>query len=283
MSKLIPPYYITRKNTVIQIGFATVFAYAFINIYKPFGSDEWYDVSWWVFTLASGVLVVSGMLVVLLSRLFMFWVKRVRKISVLYYALMVAGEIIFMAILYVLLERWVMEAVSPFAIHVYHAVQNTALILLIPYLISVLFFEWQEKKMTLEKLVKQISHKAPFISLKDEKGILRLTLKVNDLIFLESSDNYVVIHYESSGKPKTYLIRNTLKHFEKDLAEFPLLRCHRSFMVNINHVKMMKHEKGFVQLLMDDIEQHAIHVSKSYFDSVSKILSSNIMVVFDKV
>jgi len=278
MGKFIPPYYITRKNTVIQVAFATVFAFAFIILYKPFGAGDWYDVSWWKFSLASGVLVVSGMLVVLVSRLFMFALKRFRPISILYYALMIAGEIIFMAILYALLERWVMRDMRHFPIIVYFAVQNTALILLIPYLISVLFFEWQEKKMSLEKLIKQISRKAYFISFKDEKGTLRLTLKTNDLIFLEAYDNYVVIHYESDEKMKTYLIRNTLKHFEKDLAEFPLLRCHRSFMVNMNHVKMMKQEKGIVQLILDNREQNTIPVSKTYSENVSKMLSSSTIV-----
>ena len=278
MGKKIPSYYLTRKNTVIQIVFTTVFAYIFINLYQPFGAGEWYDVTWWVFSLASGFLVVSGMLVVLISRLFMFWVKRTHPISISYYALMIAGEIIFMAVLYALLERWALKDMRPFAALVYFAAQNTALILLIPYLISVLFFEWQEKKISLEKLIKQISYKARFINFKDEKETLRLTLKVNDLIFLESSDNYVEIHYESDGKMKSYLIRNTLKQFEKDLAEFPLLRCHRSYMVNMNRVKMMKREKGTVQLLMDNMGQHAIPVSKSYTENVSKMMSDNIII-----
>jgi len=277
MGKLIPSYYIARKNTIIQIVFTTVFAYVFINLYKPFGAREWYDVNLWVFSLASGILVVSGMLVVLASRLIMFWIKRNRPITILYYALMIAGEIVFMAIFYVLLERWTIKnPMHPFAISFYFAVQNTALILLIPYFISVLFFEWQEKKMSLEKLVKQIAQKASFINFKDEKGTIRLTLKTKDLIFLESSDNYVVIHYESEGKTKSYLIRNTLKQLEKDLAEFPLLRCHRSYMVNINHVKMMKREKGTVQLLMDDKGHQAIPVSKTYTDNVFRMLKLDV-------
>ena len=277
MGKLIPSYYITSKNTVIQIVFTTVFAYVFINLYQPFGSDEWYDVTWWMFSLASGILVVAGMLIVIVSRLFMFWLKRRHPISILYYALMIAGEIIFMAVLYALLERLVVSNVRPFAIQIYLAVQNTALILLIPYLISILFFEWQEKKLSLEKLIRQISQKSYFISFKDEKGTLRLTLKTNDLIFLEASDNYVVIHYKAEGKTKSYLIRNTLKQLEKDLAAFSLLRCHRSYMVNINHVKVMKRDKGIVQLFMDDTGQHSIPVSKTYDDNVSKMLSSNLI------
>lgn len=275
MGKSIPSYYISKKNTIIQIAFATLFAYVFINLYQPFGAGEWYDVSWWVFSLASGILVISGMLVVLVSRLIMFRIKYIRPISILYYAIMIAGEIIFMAILYVLLERWVLRDMRSFAKLLYFSVQNTALILLIPYLISILFFEWQEKKMSLEKLIKQISLKTPFIPFKDEKGTLQITLKVNDLIFLESSDNYVVIHYKLNGKVNRYLLRNTLKHLEKELAEFPLLRCHRSFMVNMNYVKIMKREKNKVQLIMDESEQHLIPVSKSYKENVFAKLGSS--------
>jgi len=220
-----------------------------------------------------------GMLVVLVSRLFMFWIKRRRSVSILYYALMIAGEIVFMAGFYVLLERWTLKAdLRHFVVHVYFAAQNTALILLIPYLISILFFEWQDKKMNLEKLLKQISLKLSFISFKDDKGTLRLTLKKNDLIFLEASDNYVVIHYESERKTQSYLIRNTLKQFETDLADFPLIRCHRKYMVNINHVKMMKSDKKGVKLLMDDIGQHEIPVSRTYSENVSKMLSSNMII-----
>lgn len=278
MGKQIPPYYISKKNTIIQIAFTTLFAYIFINLYQPFSAIDWYDVSWWVFSLASGILVISGMLVVLLSRLFMFWIKHIRPITILYYMAMVAGEIVFMALLYVLLERWVLRDMRPFFKLLYFSIQNTALILLIPYLISALFFEWQEKKISLEKLIKQISHKAHFISFKDEKGTIRITLKVNDVIFLESFDNYVYIHYLLNGKMNKYLIRNTLKQFVQDLTQFPLLRCHRSFMVNMNHVKMMKREKTKVQLIMDEYGLCVIPVSKSYSEHVFNILGATITI-----
>ena len=276
MGKQIPAYYLSRKNTFIQIVFTTLFAYVFINLYQPFGAGAWYDVSLWAFSLASGILVVSGMFVVLVSRLIMFWFKRRHPITIFYYAVMIAGEIIFMAMMYALLERWILKDLRPIATLLYFSTQNTALILLIPYLISTLFFEWQEKKMSLEKLIKQISLKVHFISFKDEKGILRITLKVNDLYFLESSDNYVVIHYKLNGKMNTDLIRNTLKNFEKELIEFPLLRCHRSYMVNINHVKMMKREKTKVQLIMDESGQHVIPISKTYSENVSKVFGTTL-------
>jgi len=275
MNKKLPLYYINKKNTVIQIVFTTLFAYAFINLYKPFGSREWYDVPFGLFSLGSGILVISGMLVVLISRLFLFWIKRFRQISVFYYILMIAAEIIFMAIIYVIFERLILKDLRHFLILLYTAIQNTALILLIPYIITILYYEWQEKKMSFDKLIKQISQRSHFISFKDEKGIIRFTLKTNDLIFLESYDNYVLIHYKSEAKTKTYLIRNSLKNFEQQLSDAPIIRCHRSYSVNVNHVKLLKQERKNVNIIMDTLEQNIIPVSKSYSEKVIKTLSES--------
>lgn len=276
--RIIPAYFITRRNTVIQVLFTTLFAFVFINIYRPFGAREWYDVTWWLFSLASGLLVLAGMLVVLISRLIMFWVKRTGPISVVYYVLMVAGEVIFMGALYAVLELVVLGNVRPFGRLVYMAVQNTSLILLIPYIISLLFFAWQEKKMTLEELINQIRRKAYFIPFHDENGVLRITLKSSDLVYLEASDNYVVIHYQAGEKVKTYLIRNTLKRLEKQLEGFSLVRCHRSYMVNVARVKMMKREKGAFHLWMDETGSITIPVSRSYTAEMASFFNANTFV-----
>lgn len=278
LSKIIPDYFVTRRNTVIQILFTTLFAYVFINIYRPFGAGEWYDVSYWLFLFVSGLLVLAGMLVVLISRLLMFRVKRSKPVTAIYYVIMVAAEVLFMGALYAILERIVLGDIRPFGALLYIAVQNTSLILLIPYTISLLFFAWQEKKMTLESLIDQIRRKAYFIPFRDENGVLRITLKSSDLIYLEASDNYVVIHYQAGEKVKSYLIRNTLKRLEIELEGFMLARCHRSFMVNISRVKMMKREKGVFHLWMNDSGSVSIPVSRSYAPQMAKLFESNTFV-----
>ncbi len=278
IGKVIPVFFVTRRNTVLQILFTTLFAYVFINIYRPFGAGEWYDVTWWLFSLVSGLLVLAGMLVVLISRLIMFRVKRSRPVTVLYYILSIAGEIVFMGALYAILERVVLGNIRPFGNLLYMAVQNTSLILLIPYSISLLFFAWQEKKMSLEELIQQIRRKAYFIPFSDENGVLRITLKSDDLIYLEASDNYVVIHYQAGDKVKTYLIRNTLKRIESQLEGFSLVRCHRSYMVNATRVKLLKREKGAFNLWMDDAGTISIPVSRSYAEEIAKFFKTSIFV-----
>ncbi|MFW5754047.1 MAG: LytR/AlgR family response regulator transcription factor, partial [Marinilabiliaceae bacterium] len=252
------------KNTILQVFFTTLFAYFFINIYRPFGAREWYNVEWWEFSLYSGLLVIAGMLVVLVSRVLMFIIKRKKPVTVRYYIFMVAGEIFFMAVMYAFLERIFMDDPRNLGYIFYLALQNTALILLIPYLISLLFFSWREKTISLNNLVKQFRNMTQFISFRDEKGVLRISLKPDDLLYLESSDNYVSVKYLRNEKLRSVLIRNTLKNYEKEFENSILLRCHRSFLVNIKRVSMVR-KKGYkMDLILDSPGNEIIPVSRGY-------------------
>ncbi len=263
--KLIPNYFVTRKNTVLQVLFATLFAYIFINIYRPFGSGEWYNISSLEFILYSGLLVIAGMLVVLVSRiLLMFLIKRKKPVTIRYYILMIAGEILLMAVMYAFLEKFTMNDPRNFGFLFYLALQNTALILLIPYVISLLFFAWKEKTISLNNLLNQIRHSSNFISFHDEKGVLRISLKLEDLLYLESSDNYVSIKYLHNKQPKSVLIRNTLKNIEQKFESAPLLRCHRSYIVNIKRVSMVRKEGNSMKLLIESPNNEILPVSRSY-------------------
>lgn len=269
--KSIPDFFVSKKNTIHQILFTTLFAFIFINVYRPFGADEWYDVSWWMFVFASGLLVFAGMLVVILSRLLMFWIKRNNRITIFGYVVMILAEILFMGGLYALLERITLGGVRPFTLLYFVSIQNAALVLLIPYTVSLLYISWKDKKVNLDTLLKQLRSKPQFIAFKDENNILRFTIKAADLIYLSASDNYVEIHYKSGSKLKKYLLRNTLKRMEDEFHELPLLRCHRSYMVNLDQVKMFKREKGQISLWMDDEGEVTIPVSRSYGKSVTEI------------
>lgn len=270
----IPDYFVTWRNTILQVLFTALFAFLFINIYKPFGAGEWYQEKWWMFSLGSAALVIVGMIVIIVSRLLMLARRRKGPIRIRYYVFSVAAEILFMGAAYAVLELVVLGGVRPFWILLYMAVQNTSLILLIPYIISLLFFSWRENKLTLEQLVSQLRAKRHFIPFEDENGVLRLTINSGDLLYLKASDNYVDIIYRSGEKTKTYVLRNTLKNLEKSLEGLPLLRCHRSYMVNVHSVKILKRDKSKFVLWLDEDGQITIPVSRSYANEVLKFFEN---------
>jgi DNA-binding LytR/AlgR family response regulator len=106
------------------------------------------------------------------------------------------------------------------------------------------------------------------INLHDYNGTLKLTINSDSLYYMESQDNYIKIHYENNGKLCSYMLRSRTKSIEESLADTSIVRCQRSYLVNvmkINHIK-----KGgklrYIVLEHDDIKP--IPVSESYFKNL---------------
>lgn len=98
----------------------------------------------------------------------------------------------------------------------------------------------------------------------DEKGELKLSVKPEKLYYLEAADNYVKIHYLSGGKIEKLMIRNTLKNIEWRFRDKGLVRCHRSFIVNLNKVQVLRRQEGEVMLDFGEDKLPPIPVSKGY-------------------
>src|SRR5690606_24541434 len=132
---------------------------------------------------------------------------------------------------------------------------NTALVLLLPYSISWLYLSWKEKSQLLENIEQEnIQNKASktLIAFPDEKGDLKISVMLENLLYIESADNYATIYYINKSSKSHYMIRNSLKWMEENLAmDTPLIRCHRSYIVNLDKVKILKKEKNGIMLELD--------------------------------
>lgn len=270
LRKSIPDFFIRPRNTVIQIIFTALFAYAFILIYHPFGSQSWFEVNQGQFAFYAGFIVVLGMLVVIGSRVIMTQVRRRWRITIAGYALMIVLEIIAMTGFYMMIEKVFLKDPRYWFEVYYTAIQNTSLILLIPYLISLLYFAWEDNKRNLEKLlVQRKQEEGPrFIVFHDESGEIRLTLKLDDLIYIEANENYVFIHYLEDHKPGRFLLRNSMKKLEEQLADFPVVRCHRSYMINLVRVRLVKKNRTGFSAQMIAPDDLSLPVSESYRQTV---------------
>jgi len=62
-----------------------------------------------------------------------------------------------------------------------------------------------------------------------------LTVDPQDISFIEASDNYCTVYWYDSGILKNKILRQTLKNVEEQLLPFNnIVRCHKTFMVNLN-------------------------------------------------
>ena len=65
-----------------------------------------------------------------------------------------------------------------------------------------------------------------------------LRLKLADILYITSDDNYVDIHYVENGARKKTLFRSSLKNVESQIVHrlSPIRRCHRQFLINTRHL-----------------------------------------------
>lgn len=267
----LPKYLTDKKNIVRLILLTALFAVVFINIYAPFGLDSIYELSELEFLGISSLIILTGVLVVVISRIIMYKVSKRKELLVWQYIIWVFAEVLAMAIFYTLFEKLFIHD-SRFILDLLKiSIKNTTLVLFIPYSVLWLYFSWQEKKLQLQKLAENssgTSNAKKMIPLHDEKGVLRFSVKVEHLLYIESADNYVNIYYIDKGKTTRFTLRNSIKRLEMLLKNSEVIRCHRSYMVNFEKVLILKKDRNELILELDGPENIEIPVSKTYAQNV---------------
>ncbi len=111
------------------------------------------------------------------------------------------------------------------------------------------------------------------IPFKDERGIMRLTLKKDDFLYCRGNDNYVTIIYNDSNKLSKFLLRNTLKNIKTDLKDISIVRTHRSYIINFDKVKLIEKVKEGMRIKLDTDYSVDVPVSKTYMEEVFRQFS----------
>ena len=277
MYSRIPAYLYENNNIKHLILFTALFALLFINIFQPFNSREWYpEITDFKYFFFSSLIILTGMLVVVVSRLIMLAYTKKHDLLYWQFGLFILAEILAMSLFFTLFAKFfprnATEARDIMVIFQQSA-KNTSLILLLPYSILWLYFSWREKKSLLEKIsikepVAEI-HKRNMLAFKDEKGELKISVMIENLLYIESADNYATIHYLNKSKISHFLIRNSLKWIDENLTkETTLVRCHRSYIINLDKVKVLRKTKDGIFLELDALNTPDLPVSKTYYDKV---------------
>jgi hypothetical protein len=107
------------------------------------------------------------------------------------------------------------------------------------------------------------------ISIVDDKGVEVSRVDKRDVLYLESQKNYVLVHRRSADTADR--IRVTLADASRQLQSYGLLRCHRSFIVNLAEVDKVTGNAQGLRLHLAD-SQAIVSVSRSYVDDVRAAL-----------
>ena len=287
----IPSFIYKRSNQIAMIIFVPIFALLFITIYRPLNFEHidedtglltWLNISreMLVQLITLGFIFV-GMAVVAVSRWIMGVYTRKRELSYMQYISWVAFEILIMALIFTIAALFT-DTPKPVTTLFYNSLVKTILILLIPYVMCYIYFIWQERVAQLRHIRERLAEdetalQAAYVQIYDEKGEMRLSVRREHLFLLESADNYVCVWYINNNLPKKVLVRNTLTKVAKQLESTHIQRCHRSYIINLDLIKVMRREKEgiFVEFGVEGVPD--VPISKTYVESINNWLTRGAM------
>ena len=271
------PDYLKDKSTLItQVMFVSIFGLVFINIYAPFNASTWTEMSRLEFFFSSSIMILIGMLGIVISKLVFFLIMGRIRLSYFIFGLWHVAEIVLIAAIYLVVDLVLLKSGMELVDRFTSLLFITLMVLAIPYSISWLYLSMKDKRTKLEDLTENTSQEfreKKMISFRDETEKLRFSIQSADILFVESTDNYVTVHTLEKAKVKKIMLRNTMKRLEKELEGTLIQRCHRSYMVNFENIKLVKLISTNLYIYLDSPEEIRIPVSKSYAEHVHEFLN----------
>ena len=273
-SQFIPRYLLTKRNLIIMVTSAAAFALFFIIVYQPFGVLQWgrVRVSEFMFFIYSLLIVLLGMSIAAISRVIMYYRAKKHEITYLNYIFWVFVELVLMAIAYTVCSI-LADVQEDIWVAFKSALVNTYIICITAFTLQDRNRRLREIEDDMDKAMQQRAATKGLISFYDERGELQLSVTKENLLYIESADNYIYIWYMKGNLPKKLILRNTLKRTAELLVDTNVMRCHRGYMVNMEQVKVLRREKDsfYLELGIEGVKD--IPVSKTYGDAVLKWLS----------
>jgi DNA-binding LytR/AlgR family response regulator len=83
----------------------------------------------------------------------------------------------------------------------------------------------------------------------------------------------VTVITREKGKIKKNMLRKTMKRLEKELEGTFIQRCHRSYMVNLENIKLVKLISTNLYIYLDSQEEIRIPVSNTYAERVHEFIN----------
>ena len=283
--RAIPKFIYSRANQIFMVLFVPFFALIFINLYRPLDFDRIDDSFLRAFDISREarvqlialMMVLGGMVIAAASRIIMSWYTKRYTMTYIGYIVWIFGELLAM-VTTLTLATLLTDTTKTITELFKNSFVKTFLIVFIPYALCYIYFIWQENLRELRELRRQIERdetvlQKAYVQIIDEKGEMRLSIRREHLLLIESADNYVCAYYLSGDKVKKSMVRNTLSRVAEHLNGSRIVRCHRSYMINLDHAKVLHRNKEgvFIELGIEGIPD--VPISRTYADNIHEWLT----------
>ncbi len=261
-------FFLGGFSAIIHSLAVPLFAFVFVVLYKPFGIAELLQMEngSYSFNITMLFCIVLGS--VALMRLILFLLRNVMTFSRLVYAIWCVGEVVVASLFVSLYLTLMLEGEVGFFEVVGASAGRLFGVTIFPYAIIWLGLElWAEIAKS-----EEVADPSSLIKFYDEYHKLRFVIASEAVIFLKSEDNYVQIHYTDRDKSRKFVLRSSMRALEEQMTRQGLVRCHRSYFINPDHVKMVRRESSGV--VVAELKQEwldPVPISRRYQEEISRL------------
>ena len=296
--KKLPHYLIEKNNLIVQVTISVLFAIAFLAVYIPLSNTKtaWFsleDQSKFIYT---AFFVILSTIFLIFSRVMMFYMsKRLIRFTFPKYIFWTIGEIVLIGLFHAYISLIIMdvEIYSPSLI-IGKSILITFIALGFPFIVTDLSFALLDAQRVL-KIARRVIQSNPaknnaktpnnttkeeivtenpdIINFNDYTGTPKFTVKLENIYYIKAEGNYVNVFYNNKGGISSFVLRNKIQAIEDTFAGTPLMRCHRTYVVNTNNIKLLRNESDGSYIDFNQTGLDMVPVSNTYREKIFKRLS----------
>ena len=292
--KKLPHYLIEKNNLIVQVTISVLFAIAFLAVYIPLSdtTTAWFSLEEQDKFIYTAFFIIFSTIFLIFSRVMMFYMsKRLIRFTFPKFIFWSLGEIILIGLFHAYISLRIMhvEEYSQ-ALIIGKSILITFIALGFPFIVTDLSFALLDAQRVL-KIARRViqsndnnTQSAPkttqnepivtenpdIINFHDYTGALKFTVKLENIYYIKAEGNYVNVFYNNKGGISSFVLRNKIQTIADSLAGTPLMRCHRTYIVNSNNIKLIRTEDDSYFIDFNQPGLESVPVSKTYSEKIAK-------------
>lgn len=292
--KKLPHYLIEKNNLIVQVTISVLFAIAFLAVYIPLSdtTTAWFSLEEQDKFIYTAFFVICSTIFLIFSRVMMFYMsKRLIRFTLPIFIIWSLAEIVLIGLFHAYISLRIMNVQEyTHALIIGKSILITFIALGFPFIVTDLSFALLDAQRVLKiarSVIKfndnnnqntqknnageQIVTDNPdIINFHDYTGALKFTVKLENIYYIKAEGNYVNVLYNNKGGISSFVLRNKIQAIEDSLAGTPLMRCHRTYIVNSNNIKLIRNESDGYYIDFNQTGLESVPVSNTYREKIVK-------------
>lgn len=267
--------YLTTKEKIYMIALTGLYVSLFLLFFQPFGVNN-YDPREHITSQFLLMTLLMGVVVSILISIseFIFFPRVAKRINgknlvgwIIWSMLWLSSGVF---LFYNYLGEWHDLSWTSY----FGFVGNISILCLIPLTGILVYVRIRNLSQSLESAHAITYHgegSDQLLTFKADNDKDQFTVPLKYIVYMEAEDNYVAIYHITHGTLSKTLVRKSLKRIQQENHHAALVRCHRSFIVNLVHLLEVKGNRTKLNVTLTHLK-NPIPVSRQYLDDIYKLI-----------